>query len=381
MLYRLGTLSAVVAVLCALVACTSDDAANGATPSSTATEADVQPSSSRAVEALWHWSRVGPSNPARYNGNWDADARYIVASADGRDLWPSVLDRRTGEPVVRITPSPGYGLGPVHLDTPWAVWDEVEDIGPDEQDARGHVVNLRTGRRYVVDGENGLPDPGVPSSWSVDDGVAAFTVNQPNRNCVVLFDLATRQTRNARCTERRAVGTSFAELTEHGLAVNEFSPRPKPRGCVRVYAARFTGRLALSKFRQLPARSECNGFLGHVGPDFIAWEEQRPAYQDVARLFAQPQGERRIKIAHINADEVVACGRWLYYMRDNPELPELRRWRPGRPVQIIYQARKPWYVSSDPQCHDDRIVFAKANLGQGLLRDHILEAYLPRVVR
>lgn len=150
---------------------------------------------------------------------------------------------------------------------------------------------------------------------------------------------------------------------------------------MRVYAARFTGRLALSKFRQLPARSECNGFLGHVGPDFIAWEEQRPAHQDVARLFAQPQGERRIKIAHINADEVVACGRWLYYMRDNPELPELRRWRPGRPVQIIYQARKPWYVSSDPQCHDDRIVFAKANLGQGLLRDHILEAYLPRVVR
>lgn len=379
--------AAAVALFCLVSSCTSHQtnapaSPHGADSSTSRSEVGPLPSPTASaagkepVEVLWKWHRVGPSTPARYNGNWDADRDYVVTSANGRDVWPSVVDRNTGKPVARITPSPGYVLGPVHLDKPWVVWDEVEDIGADVQDARGHVLNLRTGHSYLVDGRNGLPDPGLPSSWSVRDGRAAFTIQAPHRNCVVVLSLGTRAARTARCTDRRAVGTGFAELTKYGLAVNEFDPHPKPHGCVRVLAARFKGQMALSRFRPLPARSRCNGFLGHVGPDFVAWEEQRPAYPDVADLYARADG-RIVRLGDILADRVTGCGRWLYYMHSVVEIPELLRWRPGSPVEVIYAARDPWVLTSDPVCQDDHIVFARGFLGAGPLRYQVLEGRIP----
>lgn len=350
-----------------LAACTGSDEPAPAPPTSTADSAAQD----------WRWRQVGGVAPADYRGDWDADRQFLVNAATPRDRWPSLINRSTGESLLRIKPRPDYVLGSVLLDTPWLVWNESsEDLDIQPTDVIGHVVNVRTDEHHVLDGGR-HPEPGLPDGWALHGGTVAYMTQADAGNCLVLLRLATWRSSLSRCTPGRQVGAGYPQLSRYGIAVSQFSPQPKPLGCVRILFAR-AGRVpGPDDYRPVRQRRNCDGFGGSVGRDFVAWQEQpnrqRP---DVAQLFARPSGGVVRRLGESETGMAVVCRGWLYWSWDEGVLPELRRWRPGHEPETVYRAERPWLLMTGPRCQDDRITFARARLGP--LRHTLVEALLPR---
>ena len=311
----------------------------------------------------WHWRPVGPRT-TRYDPASDADARYILDAANRRARRPSVRDRDSGEIVVTIRPTRrGFKVDDVLLASPWLVWTEIEPEGRDRQTVIGHVLNLRTGRDRVVNDAPEALEPGLPPTWAAREGRAVYPTQQRATNCLAVLDLRELDSRVAHCTKRKRQSIGFPWLSYAGLGFNEWLPEAGRHGCTKVSVLSGPS-LVQGRVRRVPARSKCGAFASAVGPNFVAWDEQKPGYQEEASIYAKAEGQPVLELGEGALATLIACRGWLYWEYNGPHNSELRRWRPKGPAQIVY--RTPGGIDNSgmtgPSCQGDRITFVNGQV-------------------
>lgn len=356
-------------------------------PGPTQTELVVAPKSTPKTGDLplvdrrsrWTWNPVGPRTYASYEeGEWDADANYVLTAAMRGDRQPSVINRDGGEVITRITSRQGFHIEEASLSSPWLVWAEVEDEGGDRYlDVFGHVYNLETGRHRVINEAPKAQDPDGATTWNVRDNRLIYPIrDRSDRRCIVVLDLKTLQGRKVDCAEKSRQAMGFPRLSRSGLGFNHYDPERGRRGCSNVRFVRGHDLIGRPVHR-VPAHLRCAPFTGAVGPGFVAWDEPSTKYRDFGPIYAKATGAAVLDLGSAEAASLTDCRGWLYWEYDGARNSEVRRWHPGGPVQIIYRSPGINFAGMTPPfCQRDRVIFVRSSTTPYYNR--IFEGIIPR---
>jgi hypothetical protein len=183
-----------------------------------------------------------------------ANDQYLLRQQKSNTSRIGVSNRATGAFVFTV-PAPRHMVSSVALDGDWIAWTRTLT----GTEARLHAVNLRTGQtRATTGGAGGLRAIGQPQSYDLHDGVLAYvTQDRVRTNCITVVDLTTGQEHSRSCTKTRQRGTAMPHLSDHGLVFNQWLPRPKPQGCVRLRV-----NVTAPAERTVPSTNRCAAWSG-----------------------------------------------------------------------------------------------------------------------
>jgi hypothetical protein len=327
----------------------------------------------QVVDALWDWDVRVRDVPIDYAGALDegASVRVGPAGPGGSTAVVDVSSRRT---LATLRPTtPGRTIGAVAVAEPYVVWS---DYTAEATSPTLHVLDARSGEATTVDGRPGVAEPGAPPTFALHDHRLAYTTQDVgSTSCLVLLDLRTWRSSTVHCTDRDDQGVGDPTLTAHGLAAITFDPRVGRRGCARPL---FTRRPGAEPLEPVPGSSTCWATTALVGPDFVAWDDQRPRSPDLADLLVHTDADGTRALPRGDAGTLTLCGEWIYWTSwpRTGERTEVRRWRPGADIEVVHRS-----PSADagtltaPQCHGDRLTFTRTVFSRG--SQELLTAAIP----
>lgn len=323
-----------------------------------------------------------PVSPAMFafDGRYRAAAyplssRRVVRFTDGR----------TGREVARHHLSdPAWQIQKVFLSAPWAL--VVETIDPPPREAsptRAFRYDLRTGAVTSFASVETLPQTWFPQPFDVEGGRVAYSGRVGGRGCLVVAELATLRGRPVYCSAATGWLPGLPQLAGGTLSVmdNQNSrPHCRHQLVVDVDGGRPT---------RAAERAPCTPFDGVATAGFTVHTELAPnaSNYDRAALVAASRTGPLLPLGLGAAGSLRVCRGWAYWhirfgSSTEDATEEIRRWRPGSTVQVVYRTPRAvnngWVGTTRVSCHGGQLMLARAWTGGGPERgQQILTATAP----
>jgi hypothetical protein len=243
--------------------------------------------------------------------------------------------------------------------------------------SRGTRIDIRDGSMTDLDPTTGVPAPGVPPTWSVSGGLLSYPIQRRNRNCVAVIRVATLRTALVDCAPREQYA-GWPQVSEETLIYSQYSEAPVP-GCRRLVAVPLSGGPA----EPLPATVECAPFSGVRGPGFTVWGESPPdtELRDVAEMYGLEDGGEVVHLGQGTTNSQIVCAGWAYWVADSDlrkgDFTEIRRWRPGSHVEIVYLSPPGYPSTATPSCYDSLMTIQRSWTGGGEDHQQLVAATVP----
>lgn len=306
--------------------------------------------SANQVDNLWAWSVVAEA-PRMYNGDLGANRRFVLAPV-GEATGVYKRQGRQRELILRLDPEPGFRIEESTLSEHWVTWREVEDRATKRPEVHIHVADLRRGTTTRLDRVPGVADPGLPPTSSHSGQHLTYTTQDAQAtNCIAHLDLASMKGSVVHCTPHKEWGAGFPRYGSGGVTFNQWRPQPRPGGCLSVLVVA-SGE---TKAKPVPAQRDCRPFSGVADDDFQFWGEQRPYTPEQADFFAATSDGSIERFGRGDTATEIWCNGWVYWVTHPAEVGELRRWRPGSAVEVVYRNSPSWLTLSVPSCQGDRL--------------------------
>lgn len=247
---------------------------------------------------------------------------------------------------VTVTATSRQQVSDALLDDTWAV--VVLRDRREVQPASATVVDLRTGRKFTIDGSSAVPTVNG-GTWALGAGHLLHATTDRGAYCVASVDLATRAAERAWCAPPRQ-GFNAARITPAGDTLLTFDDR-------RPVACRTAVRLRGAQVSPIPGVPACT-----------AWESL--ALDDDGAVWSVIPNEHKIAQSHVyahagaswldlgpaTAGTLTWCGDAAYFVRDpqrDGAAAALMRWRPADGLDVVYESPGGHAFLAAPRCGGD----------------------------
>ncbi|WP_163510903.1 hypothetical protein [Fodinicola acaciae] len=308
----------------------------------------------------------GDSGPLLYDGRYYASPHHDDST---------VVDTRTGKVVVRHRAahrSDGWHVEDVFLTAGFAIAVD-SDTEPPYAPKPWYVVT-----RYQLSDGKATPLALRPPVSTVDpevtagDGHYAYVTDRNGRGCVAVGEVSQVTAAVAYCSPAGWL-PGFLGTDPTSVTFVENSERPsttgQPAGCRRLVRLAFTG--AVTRFSGSP----CRQYAGASAGSWSAWSDASDTDSDVEHspVVAAVAGTRQ-RVDDGMTGSLRTCDGWLYYNhRETPTSVEIRRWRPGSAVEVVYRSPgEELSATTTVSCADGWVSFMRQYTGSGAPHTDIL---------
>ncbi len=310
-------------------------------PSSTASTpppTSVDPAVLDAGRELLDWSSV-PGPVA------DTVTRSSAASLSVDEAATSArLESATSSRTIRATSR--QQVSDALLDDAWAV--VVLQDRREERASSATVVDLATGRDFVIDGSSDVPTVNG-GTWALGDGHLLHATTEGGAYCVASVDLASRSAQRGWCAPERS-GFNTARITPAGDSLLTFDDsQPSCRTAVRL-----TG----TTVEPLEGVAKCAGWESLVLDDGAVWSViPREKKVEEAHVHART-GASRLDLGPATSGTLTWCADAAYFVRDpqrDGDDAALMRWSPDDGLDVVYESPGGQAFLSAPRCGADTL--------------------------
>lgn len=357
---RLAAALAVIVVIAGCAAPSGSDSSpvSSRAPSETPATVTSDTNSSAAVDdtgavdrtAAFRWTAVRKRIPAGSSVVAAYDGRYLAAAItrDGRRA--SITDTRTGRRVIshKVTGASNWIVRDMYLADPWVLIVEAPMDGGGIPATKAVVYDLRSGRQRTP--PTSLPTAAQPEPYDADESRFVYSTRSGKRSCLAVVPFQTMRARLVGCVGRgQLIGRPSIASDE--LAAMVRTTRGKPCAYPILIDLGAVG----SRPERTPQRKRCSNFGAAVADSAVATLEIAIGASDLtqAKVWGLSRGTALTPLGPGVAASAVGCGGWLYWSRDDDraQVAEIRRWRPGQGVQVVYRSPDPgWFTTSAVQC-------------------------------
>lgn len=311
------------------------------TASAVGTERD--PERLRAGRDLLDWAPVPGSVEDTVTRSSDA-----ALSVD-RDNTRAVLG--AGRASTTIRASAREQVADTFLDERWAVV-----VLQDRQETRpstATVVDLRTGRRFVIDGSSAVPTVNG-GTWALGEDHLLHATTDRGAYCIASVELPSRAAELGWCAPKRH-GFNAARITPAGDTLLTFDD-------TRPVACRTAVRLDGTDVTALPGVERCKAFESLALPDGAVWSViPRERNIETSHVYARSgAGEAAswLDLGPATAGTLTWCGDAAWFARDpqrDGDDAALMRWSPDRGLDVVYESPGGQAFLTTPRCGGDTI--------------------------
>ncbi len=334
------------------------------TPTPTRTPLPPRPTATPFVElavvdSLWEWNVIaGPAEdlapPSDFDGEllvWEEEWRRPEV------LWAQLAERRWELHTAPL----GWGINEARISQ-----GQVFLVEFNFQDGDYHLweYTIASGTRALLEAWPGVPQRHqVP--WLAPDAqhLAWSTTLADGRSCIRVREHATGRQYEARCAPDDSVVLDRPYLRWPVLTYQQLISEGDAN-CGTTYT------LVLPHGEpQAHEVTVCEGFQGAGDAQVVAWTEMpsRTAYPWRVPIYGRgPTGEI-VNLGVASAGSVAVCDGYAYWEKECSNCPdEIRTWRPGGPVEVIYRSPDKEgvhvYITTLPYCHGNSVVIQRTNV-------------------
>jgi hypothetical protein len=214
------------------------------------------------------------------------------------------------------------------------------------------------------------------------DGKYAYVTDQAGRGCVAIADVRQNTAAIKYCAPAGWL-PGFLRTSDQSLTFAENSEKPKesqqPAGCRRLVRLSTAGQSS-----NVPASIACRQYAGAGEGDWSAWTDAADSDPDVehAAVRAVVGAAKPVQVDVGVTGSLRTCGGWVYYNhRADPSTVEIRRWRPGKDVQVIYRSPgEQQSATTSVSCADGWLSFMRQDTAAGNGHTELLAAPIPATV-
>ncbi|WP_163567297.1 hypothetical protein [Fodinicola feengrottensis] len=282
----------------------------------------------------------------------------------------TILDTRTNKVVVRHQVphrADGWQVEDVFLTDGYAIVVDA-DAEPPYRPKPWYAVTryqLSTGTATSVADQP--PVSTVDPEVVAGDGRYAYVTDQGGRGCVAVADVRQVAASVRYCApvgwlpgflRTGDSSVTFAENSENA------SQSRQPAGCRRLVRLPSGGAAT-----DVPALAACRQYAGAGVGNWSAWSDASDADADVehAPVLAAVGRASPFRVDVGVVGSLRTCGDWVYYdHRADPSTVEIRRWRPGHPIEVIYRSPgEELSATTSVACADGWVSFMRQYTGAG----------------
>jgi hypothetical protein len=257
----------------------------------------------------------------------------------------AVLDAGRASTTIRATPR--EQVADTLLDGRWAVV-----VLQDRQETRpssATVVDLRSGRRFVIDGASAVPTVNG-GTWALGEGHVLHPTVHRGAYCIASVDLASRTAQRGWCAPERH-GFNAARITPAGDTLLTFDDS-RPAACQT--AARLDG----TSVAPLPGVDRCKAFESLALRDGAVWSViPKERNIEASHVYARSGGSW-LDLGPATAGTLTWCGDAAYFARDpqrDGDDAALLRWSPERGLDVVYESPGGQAFLTAPRCGGDTV--------------------------
>ncbi|MEU8818160.1 hypothetical protein [Actinoplanes sp. NPDC048796] len=272
-----------------------------------------------------------------------ADDRYLVRPADTSGRAVAIVDRRTGETVLRhrtarqrlsVTFTALYHQRAVILEEDI---DGIDSMSADtsKQPDTVWIYDLSTGRRKSASQVAGAPQPSPYAAQShVDERGRYYYLAQNHggfSNCVGEIDLTTLRGRTVACVASPSVIFWLGSASTGVTWTETRSVNGKPCRTSRWFDG--------DTVRSIGPAGSCGTFDNAVLGTWRMWSAQSVESFDTKVPLTASDGTTTRDLGPMRPQNLIVCGPYAYWLVNDVDRPSrLVRWRPGSDVQDVYAA-------------------------------------------
>jgi hypothetical protein len=246
---------------------------------------------------------------------------------------------------VTITATSRQQVSDALLDGSWAV--VVLRDRQEVQPASTTVVDLRTGKRFTIDGSSAVPTVNG-GTWALGAGHLLHATTDRGAYCVASVDLASRAAERDWCAPPRQ-GFNAARITPAGDTLLTFDGG-------RPVACRTPVRLTNTGASPIPGVAPCKAWESLALDDGAVWSVIPNEHKiDESHVFAHT-GASWLDLGPATAGTLTWCGNAAYFVRDpqrDGAAAALMRWRPADGLDVVYESPGGQAFLSAPRCGGD----------------------------
>ncbi len=249
---------------------------------------------------------------------------------------------------VTITATPRQQVSDALLDDSWAV--VVLQDRQEQQAASATVIDLRSGRKFTIDGSSAVPTVNG-GTWALGAGHLLHATTDRGAYCVASVDLASRAAERGWCAPRRQ-GFNAARITPAGDTLLTFDGG-------RPVACRTAVRLTGTTVTPAPGVTPCKAWESLALTDGAVWSVIPNEHKiDESHVYAHSAGSW-LDLGPATAGTLTWCGDAAYFVRDpqrDGSAAALMRWRPSAGLDgldVAYESPGGASFLSAPRCGGD----------------------------
>jgi hypothetical protein len=278
-----------------------------------------------------------------FDGVFAVGARYL--------LWPDPTDskavliiRRSDGGVVRKHRAGPRGFEPdfggIHGDRAVIADEDVQSPDARKPNARASIYDLANGRVVEVGKIPGAPALSKygPQATISADGKYYYSASIGGglSNCVGEVDLVRQRGRVVECAGSKGM-ILYVGSGDRGATWTRFAERSF--AACRVGRGIHDGRL----FTLAPRTCDAFGTAAVEGGWSLRTRQPRDEAIQPAMPLTATRGRERVDLGEARGRSVVACAGYAYWKHDVPDesAQEIRRWRPGGAVELVYRQPAP----------------------------------------
>ena len=256
------------------------------------------------------------------------------------------------------SPQIGWLLDDAALGDGFVVYVEHEERDGDY--ALG-LIDLASGAETTLEEWGGAPDRHLIPQISVDGHTIAWTTSlDDGRSCVRLLDVAADTTTDVVCTSDSTEFVGWPHLRERTLTYQLGRGGADP--CPALHQLDVDSDEVPEP---LPNR-DCRGFQGASSAATSAWFEFDPASGDPFRSPVKGVLDGEIvQLGAGGAGSLTVCGGYFYWRSETRDHSEIRRWRPGTDVEVVYRSPEDWFPTTLPTCSGEWVAIDRVYTGVG----------------
>jgi hypothetical protein len=209
------------------------------------------------------------------------------------------------------------------------------------------VVDLRTGKKFMIDGSSAVPTVNG-GTWALGAGHLLHATTDRGAYCVASVDLASRAAERGWCAPQRQ-GFNGARISPAGDTLLTFDDR-------RPVACRTAVRLAGTKVSPTPGVAPCKAWESLALPDGSVWSVIPNEHKiEQAHVYAHT-GAGWLDLGPATAGTLTWCGDAAYFVRDpqrDGAAAALMRWRPSGGLDVVYESPGGQAFLAAPRCGGD----------------------------